>query len=971
MKARRLLLFITMVLSLNRLSGQEFSDRDLLNIQYFTLFNISTAYQEELNFISNTSSTAAEIEAKIDLLVNGSKRIFESSEILLEDNIDPKINQHSEFKRDVAILSYLRDLDLNYEKTRSQSIVFSNFEISEVGYKTYPYVLLKYDSKFNSEHKHNKYQFYRTNTRVAEFRIDRSYNDEIKVYITSIYYYDPKVEFKVNKNAMQLFEGKDPNDILALIEDEKVKIEVDKRDKEKLAKAEKEYENSMEKASEALANYDLQTAKREANYAASKLSDRKDHVIVLEKIDEIEKARIREEEEKKARKDDEFNRQVQEVRSLFVSRQFTKATEAANKLKDEFPARGKNEWPSDINLEEINKVKALLNSIEYRIEEEVFENVIDELSDAIEKNPKIPELYEKRARLYSENDDYKRARLDIKKALVLNPKYIKGRETEGDIFARYNQLPQAYVAYREVLEMDRNNSNLYAKLANTKLEMGDLKIAKRDINRGIELDDQNPQLHYVSGLILKQEENLIGAIDEFTKAIELLADNDSKKGSYYFHRGQIKELLNGLPIAEEDYRKSLELGGMDNNEKRFLYKKGKEEYNKAVEHLTELNKKIKLVKEDSRESIDEFWVQDKSNMIIKLCDQSLAYYFKLPHPYYLKGKLYFTQKDYQQAKDNFQQAIYYNYKHIDSSNYYYAICALNTGDEEMALKSFEKAQQLNLLIAHLGKGKLFYQQRKLVEAEGELTEYANKEESKEAHFLIGKIYFEEYGRYTRAMDEFSKAIKIDNEYAIAYHYRALAQEKKDGNKVIAIISDLERALKDISVQSDSIYNMLGDHQVRYTNLKEAVRSYRKSLAENRKQLGIYYKISDTYARIMPSQYENAINSLKEAATIWPNIKDEEYHVKIAMYYFLLNEFDKALEHADLSIGVKNNARAHVVKAMSYMDKKEEEKTFEALETAFEMKELKWEDMKKYNYLKYLTRIRGSDRWKALKAKYLE
>lgn len=169
-------------------------------IAYQAILILQT-FESVLNSITFNDNTATELQGYINNSFAPGKRfrIFYSSNVIIEDDLDPKFELGK--TRDITADKYLNEFDLNYEKTPDASIAFSNFVVSDIKHKDYIYVNIKFDESFKSKYKPEGTN-YPIRHRIAEIRADRKGNKNWEAYIVGMRYYDPADPINNTNNAL-------------------------------------------------------------------------------------------------------------------------------------------------------------------------------------------------------------------------------------------------------------------------------------------------------------------------------------------------------------------------------------------------------------------------------------------------------------------------------------------------------------------------------------------------------------------------------------------------------------------------------------------------------------------------------------------------------------------------------------------------------------------------------------------------
>lgn len=105
------------------------------------------------------------------------------------------------------------------------------------------------------------------------------------------------------------------------------------------------------------------------------------------------------------------------------------------------------------------------------------------------------------------------------------------------------------------IRADPNNWKAWKNRAVSRGVLGLLEDSLDDLNRTLELKQDEPKVWYNRGEIRKDLGDMAGALDDYDKAIEL----DPDEATYYFVRGEARENLGRNGQALADYNKAVEI----------------------------------------------------------------------------------------------------------------------------------------------------------------------------------------------------------------------------------------------------------------------------------------------------------------------------------------------------------------------------------------------------------------------------
>jgi serine/threonine protein kinase len=145
---------------------------------------------------------------------------------------------------------------------------------------------------------------------------------------------------------------------------------------------------------------------------------------------------------------------------------------------------------------------------------------------------------------------------NLDKALAIDPDLLAALTLKGDIVANQTipDLDAAVDLYTQVLSLDSNNLSVLSKRCETYVDLKEWALANSDCTKGLALDPQNVALYSQRGDILAAQEDVEGAIADYTQAIALnqAAGIPQKNGSFYFRRSKLHEKLGDFEGALAD-----------------------------------------------------------------------------------------------------------------------------------------------------------------------------------------------------------------------------------------------------------------------------------------------------------------------------------------------------------------------------------------------------------------------------------
>jgi tetratricopeptide (TPR) repeat protein len=183
------------------------------------------------------------------------------------------------------------------------------------------------------------------------------------------------------------------------------------------------------------------------------------------------------------------------------------------------------------------------------------DHTVEELNQAIKREPNNAELYTERATVYGKSGRYAEALDDFNKAIYLNP-------TANS----YNGLSLTYIYLRNIeeainaatksIELDPYDDVGYANRGFGKFLMGRFDEALDDIDKSIAIEPSDVSGYYLRGEIFNIKERYNDAIIDFNRVIAMQPDHgDAYKGRAfaYYKMEKYKEALKDIDKAINIY----------------------------------------------------------------------------------------------------------------------------------------------------------------------------------------------------------------------------------------------------------------------------------------------------------------------------------------------------------------------------------------------------------------------------------
>jgi tetratricopeptide (TPR) repeat protein len=115
---------------------------------------------------------------------------------------------------------------------------------------------------------------------------------------------------------------------------------------------------------------------------------------------------------------------------------------------------------------------------------------------------------------------YEQARVELEKAVQLNPKLALAYSDLGDLLAAQGRAAEALAAYRRAIAQDAKLAEAHYGLATVLVNSGEEKEAEQELRLAIRANADDYQAHLMLGRILEKEGNATEARLHYLKAAE-------------------------------------------------------------------------------------------------------------------------------------------------------------------------------------------------------------------------------------------------------------------------------------------------------------------------------------------------------------------------------------------------------------------------------------------------------------------
>jgi tetratricopeptide (TPR) repeat protein len=160
------------------------------------------------------------------------------------------------------------------------------------------------------------------------------------------------------------------------------------------------------------------------------------------------------------------------------------------------------------------------------------EEVISYLTNLIEENQNNAQIYYKRGQVYFDLDDYRRAGIDIQKALELKPDNPDYYLLQSKIKEKKDDSKGAIFSALQAEQRGLRNYDLYRIMAVNYLKLDEIEDAKKSIQRLLDFNSSG-ESYSLQGDIFLQMNDTVTSVNSYKKAIELQRELPSPYLSLY------------------------------------------------------------------------------------------------------------------------------------------------------------------------------------------------------------------------------------------------------------------------------------------------------------------------------------------------------------------------------------------------------------------------------------------------------
>jgi tetratricopeptide (TPR) repeat protein len=186
----------------------------------------------------------------------------------------------------------------------------------------------------------------------------------------------------------------------------------------------------------------------------------------------------------------------------------------------------------DIEMEPIKRKTTqtsygLVTQAQNAMKEGKYDEAIEKVTKAMEKDPEAFILYYNRALAYEKKGDKEKALLDFKKSLELKPDFVLSISCIGNILAKKSDFNGAVEYYKKAFDLGLDDALALYNYGACLINIGDNEQAEAVFEKIIGMDPEYADAYYQMGIIYLGKNDNAKAKEFLEKFIELDPENSN------------------------------------------------------------------------------------------------------------------------------------------------------------------------------------------------------------------------------------------------------------------------------------------------------------------------------------------------------------------------------------------------------------------------------------------------------------
>ncbi len=892
-------------------------------------------FNQLLNVLGTKGTTTSDVQDIVNQATVEEQRYFYNNEVIVEDDIS-SLDPDSGTAKDVTIQKYLNDWDLFYIKSYDESVIFSDYRLSDFSSTSYQFIKVYYLSQFKNKNKDFD-KNYKIQKRIASIRFEKK-GDQWLAWINGIYFYKGK-----KTDGSIISQSAFEETYKPFVKEKKAKLitssTLDSTLTDSQLKLQKQNDSLYAEAVKAQVQKSDEQIKKDASYAreisnGDSLITAKNFTAALEayttarsfkpfeiyprtKVNELTKllaGGITDPQQL-------FDKQMLDGEKKLLFRDFEAARQIFQLALNIFPTN--NQVKDKIALtDKIIRNKAEIKS---KYTSGNFKLALKDYSRIISEDKLNPVYYLERAKCYQSMGDHKKALVDLNKSIELDRNYSEALISRALTFQKLNDIPKAIGDFATLISVEPENSDFHYRRGLLLAQTNDLDAAISDFDKVSSLNPNDVLAVVAKSEMLRRKGQLDLAIETAEKAIQLnpnVSGGQFQKGLAYLYKGQDNKAFAALIKANKTGLNPDQEKELDKIYSDFFAKAKEMESKNDPQQAIALMIRAITVKAKDPESFYFLAVQNeklgKLNEALLALDRTIFIKDNFAPAYLKKGQILIAQKDFSNSLLPLYSARVYDKKNVDP--------CLSLGDAFVELNRFDSAMKWyaealsikpNFVPALIKRGKCHFKmennRRALMDFEDAISQ---DKKSAEAFFLKGKIN-KELKQAEKAIDDFNEALELGfSKYECAVQIGSTYSDMGKSGKAIKYFTD--------AIKSDP-------------NKGEA---YAKR--------GIAF--------IIDEDYKNAMADLDEALKIDTSLAKAKNRIELGFLKLRFEDFESAEKQFNKALDFDYlDPRANYGLAVAQYSMGKTELSMRSFEQAFIPRKLNYDVIKKDPWMKKIVK----------------
>ncbi|WP_299582212.1 tetratricopeptide repeat protein [uncultured Sunxiuqinia sp.] len=505
-----------------------------------------------------------------------------------------------------------------------------------------------------------------------------------------------------------------------------------------------------------------------------------------------------------------------------------------------------------------------------------YDAAIDDYNRALELDPNNEAIYNNRGIAKLSLKDIEGAIADYDKALELNPNFINGFINRSNANILKGDIREAIRDLNRAIIIRPHYANAYLLRGLARFELEDFAAALRDFDQTIKLDPQNAYAYNNRGIVKQRLEDYQGAIMDYDMALSI----NPTLPNAYFNRGIAKEILE-QPGFEQDYKVAAKLDPRLNIRQRALEEDAlaqQQQASQGQQHSTSAGQQqaqntqqkppaqtpqrpnTQQKKEEKQEETQE--QRDRRRFRLSLADTR-----NLPtdedeeiedgriqnRNIIIELQDIFVISSYSQNKVDYDRLQYYNLS-LEELNRF------NNYTPQMTISNSENAD-----FEEYFRNNILYFNEKI-----KTNEVAE-------HFLNRGIFRFLVKEYSDAMDDFNKAIELDEKNTLAHFSRANCR-----TEMVQLLESLPDFSEDLTIPVGTSNNAQSQHEEFIHDYETILDDYQVCAYIDPNFPFAYY--NKAYILCKLGRYQEAIRNLDKAIELQPDFAEAYFNRGLTKIY---------------------------------------------------------------------------------------